>query len=288
MTARVADPDVISSLVVRYRFDPTTTTTNLIMNDAGTGGDAVAYDGIYSATLPARASGAIAFHLVATDTFGSTNRFPEVVADNAPIRECVVWFGEPTPTNLFGTYHFWLTQANVNRWTSLPAMSNEDIDGTLVYNSRVIYNMGGRYSGSPWHSPSYDGPAGNKACHYVWSMPKDDRLLGYSSFNKIHWPGNDIQNDTITSVLNDATLQREIAANTFLRQVGAPWMNRRLVAVYVNGTRRGKLMEDACRPTAGGAQDEYFSDDAEGQFYKLQRWYDGSSTTLRSECALVQ
>lgn len=285
VTARVADPDVITSLIVSYRFDPTTTVTNLTMNDSGTGGDAVAGDGIYSATLPARSTGAIAFYLVATDNFGKTNRFPELVADNAPVRECVVWFGEPSPSNLFGTYHLWLTQTNVNRWKALPAMSNEDIDGTLVYNGRVIYNMGGRYSGSPWHQ-NYDGPAGNKACHYVWSMPTDDRLLGYTSFNKIHWPGNDIQNDTITSVQNDATLQREQAANLFLRQLGAPWMNRRFVAVYVNGTRRGKFMEDACRPTAGGAQDEYFSDDEEGQFYKIQRWYEGSSTSLISDCRL--
>ncbi len=285
VTTRVADPDGLASLTLQYRFDPLTTTTNVAMNDAGTGGDAIAGDGIYSATLPGRPTSAIAFVLLATDSLGATNRFPELIADNAPVRECVVFFGEPNPTNLFGTYHLWLTQTNVNRWKALPAMSNEDIDGTLVYNNHVIYNMGGRYSGSPFHQ-AYDGPAGNKACHYVWSMPKDDRLLGYSSFNKIHWPGNDIQNDTITSVLNDPTLQREQAANMFLRDVEVPWMNRRLVAVYVNGTRRGKLMEDACRPTAGGAQDQYFSDDSDGQFYKLQRWYDGSSTSLISECRL--
>ena len=286
VTARAADPDGLTSLTLRYRFDPSTSTTNLTMNDSGVNGDAIAGDGIYSATLPSRPTNAIAFNLIAADVTGTTNRFPELVADNAPVRECVVFFGEPNPTNLFGTYHLWLTQTNVNRWKALPAMSNEDIDGTLVYNGRVIYNMGGRYSGSPWHSPAYDGPAGNKACHYVWSMPKDDRLLGYTSFNKIHWPGNDIQNDTITSVQNDATLQRELAANKFLRQLGVPWMNRRLVAVYVNGTRRGKLMEDACRPTAGGAHDQYFSDDEEGQFYKIQRWYEGAGTSLISECRL--
>lgn len=287
VSARVADPDGLTSLALRYRLDPSTAITSLTMNDSGTNGDTIAGDGIYSATLPGRATSAIAFVLVATDTTGVTNRFPELVADNAPVRECVVWFGEPNPTNLFGTYHLWLTQANVNRWNSLPAMSNEDIDGTLVYNGRVIYNMGGRYSGSPWHSPSYDGPAGNKACHYVWSMPSDERLLGYTSFNKIHWPGNDIQGDTITSVQNDATLQREQAANKFLRQVGAPWMNRRLVAVYVNGTRRGKLMEDACRVTGSGANDQYFDNDAAGQFYKIQRWYEGATTSLISECRLV-
>lgn len=281
VTARVSDPDALTSLILQYRFDPALTTTNLTMNDDGINGDAVANDGIFSATLPGRPTNAIPFALIATDNAGASSRFPELSADNAPVRECVVFFGEPNPTNLFGTYHLWLSQTNVNRWKALPTMSNEDIDSTLVYNGRVIYNTGGRYSGSPWHSPGYTGPAGN-ACHYVWSMPKDDQLLGFTSFNKIHWPGNDIDNNNS----NDPTLQREQAANMFLRQLGVPWMNRRLVAVYVNGTRRGKLMEDAYRPTAGNAQDQYFSDDEEGQFYKLQRWYEGSGTGLISECKL--
>ena len=287
VSARVSDPDGVASVTLRYRLDPDTATTDIPMNDAGYDGDTVAGDGIYSATLPGRTTNAIAFVVWATDNSGASSCFPELVADNAPARECVVFFGEPKPGNLFGTYHLWLSQTNVARWKQLPIMSNEEIDGTLVYNNRVIYNMGGCYSGSVWHQ-NYDGPAGNKACHYVWSMPKDDLLLGYSSFNKIQWPGNDIQNDTITSIQNDVTLQREQAATLFLRCLGVPWMNHRFVAVYVNGIRRGKLMEDACRPTAGEFQDEYCSDDSDGQYYKIQRWYDGSSTTLISECLLQQ
>lgn len=285
VTARVADPNPLTTVILQYRFDPTTTTTNLTMNDSGLNGDAVANDGIYSATLPARATNAIAFIVLAADAT-VTNRFPELVADNSPARECVVFFGEPSPTNLFGTYHLWLTQNNVTRWKTLPIMSNEDIDGTLVYNNRIIYDMGGRYSGSPWHQ-NYDGPAGIRACHYVWTMPEDDKLLGYTSFNKIHWPGNDIQNDTITTMFNDSTLQREQAAYKFLRALGQPWMNRRFVAVYVNGTRRGKLMEDSLRPTASSVNGEYFGDDSDGQLYKIQRWYDGSSTSLIADCLLV-
>ena len=73
-----------------------------------------------------------------------------------------------------------------------------------------------------------------------------------------------------------------------MRALGVPWMYRRFVAVYVNGTRRGKLMEDAYRASAGAAEDQYFSGDTGGQFYKIQRWYEGSSTTLNSECRLQQ
>jgi len=282
VTARVSDPDGVASLTLRYRNDPTITLTSVAMNDAGTNGDAVAGDGIYTTTIPGRpAKSAVAFTLLATDQFGAASTFPEMVPDNAPGRECVVVFGDPTPANIFGTYHLWLSQTNVTRWITLPVMSNEDIDGTLVYNNRVIYNMGGRYSGSPWHQ-YYDSPAGTRACHYVWSMPKDDLLLGTSSFNKIHWPGNDIQYDSSTSNVNDPTLQREQAANTFLRGLGAPWMYRRFVAVYVNGVRRGNLMEDSFRPNASAVKDEYFPDDTDGQYYKLQPWYEFPTSSYAS------
>ena len=274
VTTRVSDPDGVASLVLRYRNDPSTSLINVTMNDGGTNGDAVAGDGIFSATIPGRpAKSAVEFMLLATDNLGATSTFPEIVPDNAPPRECVIIFDDPTPANIFGTYHLWLSQTNVTRWINLPVMSNEDIDGTLVYNNRVIYNMGGHYSGSPYHQ-YYDSPAGNRACHYVWSVPKDDMMLGTSSFNKIHWPGNDIYQDSATSNVNDPTLQREQAANTFLRGLGAPWVYRRFVAVYVNGVRRGNLMEDAYRPTASAVRHEHFSDDTDGQYYKLGPWYE--------------
>ena len=64
--------------------------------------------------------------------------------------------------------------------------------------------------------------------------------MGATDFNKIHQPGN--------GPGDDASLQREQLANTFLRALGVPWLNRRYVAVYVNGNRRGMLMEDAQMP----------------------------------------
>ena len=66
-------------------------------------------------------------------------------------------------------------------------------------------------------------------------------FLGTTDFNKIHQPGN--------GPGDDASLQREQLANTFLRALGVPWLNRRYVAVYVNGNRRGTL--DGRRPGAG-------------------------------------
>jgi hypothetical protein len=86
--------------------------------------------------------------------------------------------------------------------------------------------------------------------------------LGATSFNKIHWPGN---------TANDPTIQREQLANTFLRALGVPWLNRRYVVVYVNGTRRGTLMEDAQTPDNDMVK-EYFPSDSNGYLYKVAWW----------------
>ena len=66
-------------------------------------------------------------------------------------------------------------------------------------------------------------PTGN-LCHYKWIFPEDDKFLGATSFNKLHQPGN--------TAGEDASLQREQLANTFLRALGVPWLNRHYVAVY--------------------------------------------------------
>ena len=211
------------------------------MRDNGVGGDAIAGDGIYSATIPGQAANqVVAFYISATDALGAVTRFPAIRAgDNEPVRECVVMFGDGNPGGSFGVYHLWLTQTNITRWGNLSDLSNELIDGTFVNGNRVIYNMGGRFAGSPYHQ-GFDYPNGN-LCHYKWEFNDDDKFLGATSFNKIHQPG--------TGPGDDASLQREQLANTFLRALGVPWLNRRFVAVYVNGNRRGHV--DGRRPCSG-------------------------------------
>jgi hypothetical protein len=275
VTARAQDPDGVANLILQYRIEPAPAYTPVPMLDDGTGGDAVAGDGVFSAAIPGQPAGVLAaFIVTAGDALGASSRFPAPATDNGPERECAVRFGDPHPASGFGTYHHWITQRNVDRWLGLPVLSNEDIDGTLVYNHRVIYNMTARYAGSPYHQ-GFTGPAGYTACHYTWSMPKDDKLLGHASFNKMHWIGNDIQDDNARQNNNDNTLQREQTANTLLRGLGLPWVYRRYVAVYVNGVRRGQLMEDALRPSVS-VPDAYFPDEEDGYLYKIQPWFEGS------------
>src|ERR1035437_2382532 len=87
--------------------------------------------------------------------------------------------------------------------------------------------MQGRYAGSPYHQDFYY--LGYYPAHYKWDFPDDDKMLGATSFNKLHAPGN--------GPGDDGTFQREQAANMLLRGLGVPWLNRRYVVIYVNGSR---------------------------------------------------
>lgn len=286
VTAKVHDPDGLASLTLYYRLDPATNYTAVTMKDDGTGGDAIAHDGIWSATIPGQAAGTIAaFYLAAADSRGALTRFPALTTDNTPVRECLVMFGDGNPGGSFGVYHVWLTQTNVNRWAALADLSNEGNDLTFVYdNNRVIYNALGHYSGSPFHQ-EFDSPTGN-LCAYKWEFPDDDKFLGATDFNKIHQPGN--------SPGDDPSLQREQTTWTFMRALGVPWGYRRYAAVYVNGNRRGPLMEDAQVPDSDMVK-QYFPKDTGGWLYKMQPWFEFApfpsgysiGTTAEAYCYLL-
>ena len=135
MRAQVSDPDGLGSLVLKYRVDPDTNYSTVSMTYNGAGA--------YSATIPGQSSGAlVAFQIQAADvaTPPAVSTFP----NDAPLRECLVRFGETNPnTGRVGTYHFWITQATNQRWSTREKNSNEPLDATFVYgNSRVIYNAG--------------------------------------------------------------------------------------------------------------------------------------------------
>ena len=265
VTAQVHDPNGVQNLTLNYRIDPDTTCISVPMKDDGTDGDAIAGDGVFSATIPGQAANqVVAFYLSAMDSNSVASRFPAIRAsDNEPDRECAVMFGDGNPAGSFAVYHLWLTQNNVNRWSALSDLSNEMIDGTFVTGNRVLYNMSGRFAGSPYHQ-GFDTPAGS-LCHYKWQFNDDDQLFGATSFNKIHQPGN--------GAGDDGSLQREQIANSFLRALGLPWLNRKFAAVYVNGNRRGVLMEDAQTPD-GDVVKEHFPNDPDGWLYKMQPWFE--------------
>jgi hypothetical protein len=269
ITARVADPDGVKSLTVWYRTDPETNYTSVRMNDAGQEGDLLGQDGVFSGVIPGHPLGTlVAFYLEADDDAlpPQSARFPAV----APQQECLIRFGEPTPASGFSSYHFWMTAKNLKTWINRPSLSNERVEGTFVYgNYRAIYNIGGKYSGSPYHQ-GIESPM-TAGCNYSLELPLDDLLLGTENFNKIHAPGN--------GPFDDATGLAEQTAYWVMQQMDLPYNYRRIIGFYFNGIRKGNaFMEDTQTP-GSDVVNQRFPDDSDGHLYKLQPWFEFDDVT---------
>jgi regulation of enolase protein 1 (concanavalin A-like superfamily) len=254
-----------------YRVDTQTTSnpgyTVVTMNDAGLAGDALAGDGLYTATIPAHSAGTVvAFVVQAVDlTTGAKALFPKALNDNSGLpRECVVVFGDTIPGGTFGHWHLWLTQNWINHWSNQAGVGNGFSDATLVDGGgRIIYNIGGRYAGSPYHQ--YTGSPVSTLGGMDCTVPDDDLMLGSDTLNKQHVPGN--------GPLDDDTLQREQTSYWMARQLGMKWNYRRYYILYVNGSRHGPLMEDSQTPD-GALLNEYFPNDNNGFLFKNHAWFE--------------
>lgn len=250
----------VTNVTLFYRVDPATNLFTSTMLDNGAGTDPVAGDGFFTGLMPSQASGkTLAFHVVASDEQGRSRRFPP----NG--REGLVRVGELHPTNTLGSYRLWLTEASVRRWTVREKLSNQPIDGTIVYgDERVVYEAGAYYSGSPWHSPGYNGPAGSAQCGYIFQLPNEDKILGTTDFSKMHAPGNGG---------DDEVAQREQTSYWMMRKMGLPFNYARFATMYVNGNKRGKVFEDLQVPGAEFLR-QWFPEDSDGDLYKISTWFE--------------
>ena len=258
VTAAVEDPDGLAAVVIRYRVDPATNYTAVPMTYRGAG--------FFSATIPGQPAGTrVAFYLEAHDAGRppASRRFPS----DAPLRECLIGFGEPASAPLLASYRIWMTRDNLNRWTAREKQSNHPLDCTFVYaDSRVVYNAGTLYSGSPWHTPGYNGPLGN-LCDYELNLPKDDLVLGTDDFVLA----------TVGNLQSDPTYQGEQTAFWIGRKLGAPYLHRRHIRVYLNGVQRGNVYEDAQQPNRDVVR-QYFPNDDAGSLHKIEDWFEFDNT----------
>jgi hypothetical protein len=273
VTARAQDADGIDSLTLSYRTDPGSTLNNVDMRDDGTGGDAIADDGLYSATIPGQASGVlVAFRINARDGTdpAATNVFPA----EAPARECLVRWGEQPVAGTLGTYRIWITEATRSFWASRERNANDPVDCTFVYgNSRAIYDANTLYSGSPFHTliVGYNGPTG-VACDYEVNFRPDEKFLGAENFVL-----SAIDTSQLGTFFPDASAQVEITGNWIARKLGLPSNNKRHVFLFVNGLRRASVYEDSQQPN-GELLDEYFPNDDHGELRKIEDWFEFDST----------
>lgn len=270
VVAHVDDPDGLATLLLKYRFDPSTNLVLVPMVNNGAG--------LFSGTLPGQSAGSmLAFHIQATD-----NGSPPALAifpSDAPARECLVRWGDPLQGGNFGTYRLWITQATLTRWSTREKLSNKPLDATFVLgNYRAVYNAGGEYSGSPWHAPGFNSPTGN-VCDYVFTFPEDDVLLGETE-PTLQWPGNGG---------GDNTYQREQTAYWIADQIGLPYCYRRHVNLFINGVRRAQMFEDVQQPN-GDLVGEFWPDQADGDLHKVQLWFefDDTATTFNAQGASLQ
>jgi hypothetical protein len=268
VTAQVDDADGLASFTLRYRLDPDTSVTDLPMRDDGSGGDAVAGDGLYSATIPGQPDGTmLAFHLRATD--GHATPASTLFPNDAPFRECLVRFGETVPSGSIATYRLWLTRSNLTFWAQRERNANDGMDCTFVYgNWRVVYNALSLYSGSPWHTANqpYTGPLGN-TCDYEVEFPEDDLLLGQQDFVL------NTQAPVTTFFDNDTSAQAETTAYWLGRKLGLGFNHKRHVFVHLNGQSRGMVFFDHQQPNQDIIE-EYYPNDADGRLHKIEDWFE--------------
>ncbi len=273
VTCRAHDSDGVASVTLTYRVDPDPLTAAISaeMNDAGTNGDILAADGIYSATITGQDSGKlVAFAVTAADG-AATNRYPLPEPEGAPERECLVRFGHTPYTNMVDSYHMWLTAANVNRWQTIAGgnskYSNEPIAMTLIYDGcHIEYNAGGRFRGL-WRGGAGD-PQSSGA--YSISLFESTRVLGGTEI-KIDQPG---QNGA------DRTLQKENYCFWMARQVGIPASHIHFVHVMCNGGYRG-IRHDLQTPALDFC--ESWFDDPNPLSFKDVGWTDDPFADYRDE-----
>ncbi len=269
VVATVHDPDGLAAVLLEYRVDPSTNLTLVPMVNNGAG--------LFSATIPAQPTDTlVAFRIAALDNGSpkAASSFP----DAAPARECLVRWGDPVQGGTFGTYRIWMTDATFNRWSSREKLSNKPLDCTFVLgNYRPIYNMGGQYSGSPYHAPGYNNPTGN-VCDYALTFANDETFLGETDLT-LQWPGNGG---------GDNSYQREQTAYWIAEQMGLPDCYRRSVNLFINGVRRAQFYEDVQQPN-GDMTSEFYPNGKNGDLNKVQIWFefDDSATTFTANGATL-
>ena len=252
VTCRASDPDGLAGVSLVYRTDPANVLSTIAMRDDGTGGDSVAGDGIYSATLSGKSSGTlIAFRIKATDA--RTNSATALFPAKAPTEECLIRWDDPIPAGTFAHYHMWNTSTTDSLRTA--PLNNTYRDITLVYgNWRVIYNAGFRDKGSPYH-----GGGGS----YAVINPADEPLLGTTD-RVFRSTGNGGA---------EATGLRNQVTTWIGKQMGIPYLHSHYILVWRNGGLQYGVSQDEENPSGEYAKNN-FPSASEGDLYKIAIWFE--------------
>lgn len=273
VSARCSDADGVSAFYLKYRVDPATNYITLALRDDGTGGDLVAGDGLYSATIPGQSDGTmIAFYVAASDAAPApaSSTYPVTV----PSVECLVRVGEVQPTGNFPVYRLWMTQATKTAWlgrSKLKNLDNTPLPITFVLgNERVIYNSEAVYAGSPYIAPGFSGPTSGR-CGYSVNLPADDLFLGERAL-VLDWPGGHNSAET--------TAMQEQMGYWIADRLDMPYSHRYIIRLHINGvtdTARNAVFEAVMQP-AGKFIEAWSPNAPNGDFFKIDRAFEFSDT----------
>ena len=132
VSARFHDVNPLQPTLL-YRIDtgvnPTPAYISVPMVDNGAAGDAVAGDGLFSATIPGQSAGTVVAFLVrARDSLGARTYFLRTSRATPACRASALSpSAMPTPAGSFKHHHVFITQNWANRWAQgAPGVSHED------------------------------------------------------------------------------------------------------------------------------------------------------------------
>lgn len=272
VSARVRDPDGISSVQLRYRVDPSSTTSTVSMTHVG--------GGLYTASIPGQDFGDIvAFRVFATDASSAVSRFPKVASAGVrpgPGRECLVRFGDVAVPSGLDTLTLWMTEDNMSEWTERERHSNEYLDTTVVCGGRrVIYDAAIRFRGSPWVRPHLADPENFEwRSSYRVEVPGDQAYLGVTEMNL----------DSMESG-KDPTFQRERTCYLMAEQLGLPISYQRYVFICMNGLQFPYAYADI-HHVEGDYLETWYPDDSGGELFKLDDWVEYKSFAILDFCSV--
>ncbi len=273
VTCRISDPDGIAAPQIRYRIDPAQTLTTVAMHDDGFNGDELAGDGIFSGTIPGRAAQTrIAFRVQASDD--AANPAASTFPPDAPDRECLIVWDDVIPFGTFAHYHMWNTAAVDTARGANPDLDNTFRDATLVYgNTRVIYNVGFRDKGSPYHNGGGD---------FAVTVPGDQKLLGiddriFASTGNGGNEGSDMKGDV---------------AGWVAEQMGIPFLHSHYMRLYRNASASPfhEVNYDMEQPNRYFAKSWFSGGGVKDDLFKIAIWFefDDSNSGFNSTSATLQ
>jgi hypothetical protein len=268
VTARVTSAGPLTAVTLMQRQDTvagTATWNTIAMNDNGTAGDAVAGDGLWSGTVPARANGAITqFYVTATAANGQANECPR-----QGVRLPGMWIVANTPPstapglliqrNIISLYHRNALNASTGYSSAYdwdhPRMSNYGFNATMIYNeTEVYYNSELRRGGSPWTRTS-----ANTLDRTRWKPPGDQLFRERSKAG--------VDNDSA-----GASRFHNRIIRYMMHLFGYPVPHAEFIVQIVNadGPRLGDEMEQ----TDSDFFDRAYPDGSNGELYEIDdAWY---------------